>query len=120
MEELETTSHIIVEGGFLIKRTLSLFRNDSHGELLGAHLPDWSLNMDDRRGAEETLFAAIRFLRDGGMQTHYSGHRYDARGVLGDMIAYSTTNFGMRIFQFPFVKLTLTVLTTRRLIAEGR
>lgn len=59
MEELEAASHIVVEGGFLIKGTFSLFGNDSHGELLGAHLPHRTLNMDDRRGTEEALFATV-------------------------------------------------------------
>lgn len=49
--------------------------------------------MDNRWRAQETLFASVRFLSDGSMETYDSCHGHNAGRILGDVVAHDPPDF---------------------------
>lgn len=91
----------------MLEGTLPTLRNDSHRQLLGTQVPNWTFNMDDGRRTEETLFGPVRFLRDCSVQANDSRHRHDAVGIMGDVITNDATNLGMWVLGTGFIQLAL-------------
>lgn len=99
MEELEARGHIVIKGCLLLKRAFSAFRNNSHGQLLVAHMPQGTLDVDNRGWAEESFFAAVGLLGNGGVEANDGSHRHDACWVLRNMITNDATYLAMRIIR---------------------
>jgi hypothetical protein len=105
MKKLEAGCHVVVQRGFLFKRTLSTFRHDGHRELLTTHMPQGAFNVNNRGRAEKTLFASIGLLGDRRVKTYDGCHGHDACGVLRDMITNYTAYLAMWIVSLGIFKL---------------
>jgi hypothetical protein len=105
MKKLEARGHVVVQGSFLFKGTLSTFRYDGHRELLTTHMPQGPFNVNNRGRTEKTLFTPIRLLGDGRVKAYDGCHGHDACRILRDMITNDTAYLAMRIVSLGIFKL---------------
>lgn len=70
-------------------------------------MPDRAFDVDDRRGTEEALLAAIGLLRHRRVQANDGGHGHDPGGVLRHMVTYDAANLGMWVLCFSVIEFAL-------------
>lgn len=91
MQVLEIGDHIVIERRSLLRAAFAALGNNAHGQMLILEFRIRGLDTNNRWRTKKALFAAVRFLSDGCVETENGGHGHDAGVIHGQMVTdYST------------------------------